>query len=108
MTDTPCFVPASPGYWALEAIRPNGSGPDYEVIRIPVVGWEMRSSPSGGGFCAVPISTDDVGCPDGFPVLGPDGRVRCDGLVAFDSEREWLEDVRARDQRSSKAKGEAR
>ena len=48
MTDTPCFVPASPGYWALEAIRPNGSGPDYEVIRIPVVGWEMRSSPERG------------------------------------------------------------
>lgn len=84
-------IPAFPGFMLLAYY--NDEGGEW-ISRYPIVAWELYSLSSGDFFLNKPIALEEPGDNAiGKGILAPDGQVTGDGR--WDSEEEWLKDMRA-------------
>ena len=99
------FIPAQPGYWRLELVRPHAPDGEFKVYREPIVAWEMRPGVDlpNVNFFARPVTVAWSSYRDAVvAILCPDGVVRLTNGASFPSEAEWLahaaDEARAREE----------
>ena len=98
------FIPAAPGFWALELVGDGAVDSGFGVWREPIVAWELRlvARPNMNSF-AHPVTVEWHTDRDALvAILYPDCVVRLTNGTSFASEAEWLahaaDDARAREE----------